>query len=253
MIDYWDTGPSSAFAVKVVKQSNYYHPCEPDKESVLQSTEKNADWVSSVLEVTKKKAPSSETRKIFHFKFTSWDLYPPAPDVFVEFVDKVKLVTETPTFGTGGHKSGSDSPNHSSKNPFPIVVHDLMGIGRSGVFVAVDYLVAFTTQQKMRCHIDIAKLVLELRSQRANTVQLSGQYEFIYRCLHCHLNRLQLVLDTERLARAKGHDYTNVGGNISPAISLNSVTSQLATHSQRPHHSPNLASFPRALNSLASH
>ena len=169
------------------------------------------------------------------------------------FVEKIRTVNFNPL-----DKSKNEFMDGGYRDKSPIVVHDLMGIGRAGVFVAVDSLVAFTQQAAMRCNIDIAKLVLDLRSQRENTVQLASQYEFIYQCIHCHLTRLEIVLDTQSKARIKGHDYTNVGGSVNPSVSMTTVNSQLSSNltinpnsnhlSQMYNHHP-----PRSRSTLATH
>ncbi|XP_075248929.1 tyrosine-protein phosphatase non-receptor type 11-like [Convolutriloba macropyga] len=263
MVDYWDaTSNTCPFTIKVQRQSNYYHPGEVNAATqITNHQEKSAHWISTVLEITKKNAAHSETRKIHHYKFTSWDTYPPRPEIFVEFVEKIRTVNPTMNIvDSGKNKFDSFSDGASYRDKSPIVVHDLMGIGRAGVFVAVDSLVAFTQHTSMRCNIDIAKLVLDLRAQRENTVQLAGQYEFIYRCVHCHLTRLEIVLDTRNKARAKGHDYTNVGGSVSPAVSMTTVNSQLSTNlsiDPHPNHLSNMCNHhhqpTKSRSTLATH
>ena len=230
VVDYWDVkGEGSSFKIRVEKQTNYFHPNAdvPNFQHPSQSSLSGQHWITSELEVIKKNPNQGEPerRRILHYKFTRWDTYPPDPQIFVEFVEKIRdrlALTSKEDPSNIYHRPHS---NRSGRNPSapPIVVHDLMGIGRAGVFIAVDSLVRFTTDTAMRCDIDIAKLVLDLRTQRADTVQLSGQYEFIYKCIHCHLTRLESVLDTQKLARAKGHDYTNVGGTLSPASSTSTI------------------------------
>ena len=228
MVDYWETlSKDSQFVIKWQKATPYFHPEEIPSQHKQSENEKNSHWISTVLEITKRNSSHSETRKIHHYKFISWDTYPPSPAIFVEFIEKIR--TKNPSINLVDSNKQKPESTHESfqRDRSPIVVHDLMGIGRAGVFIAVDSLVSYTQFTSMRCNIDIAKLVLDLRQQRENTVQLSGQYEFIYRCVHCHLKRLELILETRRMSRAKGHDYTNVGTTVSPAVSMSTVNSQL--------------------------
>jgi protein tyrosine phosphatase len=151
------------------------------------------------LELTQRYKEKQEKRRVLHFRFNGWESYPPEPSSFVSFITHVDDARkEMPNFVRG-----------ESQSLPPIVVQDVMGIGKTGVFIAVDILKSCIDYFGLNCHIDIAKLVLDLRDKRSGMVQLSGQYEFIYRCLYCVIQR---QTEKERLASSRilGHDYGNM-------------------------------------------
>ncbi|UJR27548.1 hypothetical protein I4U23_008830 [Adineta vaga] len=61
-----------------------------------------------------------------------------------------------------------------------ILVHCSAGIGRTGVFIALYYLISTFEQRLM---LNVKQLVDTMRLYRAHLVQTVEQYEFIYRCL----------------------------------------------------------------------
>jgi len=62
----------------------------------------------------------------------------------------------------------------------PVVVHCSTGVGRSGVFVALDNLLY---QVKDGNYVDVFGTIQELRMHRMAMVQTEEQYIYIYRCL----------------------------------------------------------------------
>ncbi|XP_069618420.1 phosphatidylinositol phosphatase PTPRQ [Ranitomeya imitator] len=62
----------------------------------------------------------------------------------------------------------------------PTVVHCSAGVGRSGVFVAMDHLIQHINHHDF---VDIYGLVAELRSERMCMVQNLAQYIFLYQCV----------------------------------------------------------------------
>ncbi|KAG9490462.1 hypothetical protein GDO78_006025 [Eleutherodactylus coqui] len=62
----------------------------------------------------------------------------------------------------------------------PTIVHCSAGVGRSGVFVAMDHLIQHINHHDF---VDIYGLVAELRSERMCMVQNLAQYIFLYQCV----------------------------------------------------------------------
>ncbi|XP_051512787.1 phosphatidylinositol phosphatase PTPRQ-like [Myxocyprinus asiaticus] len=96
---------------------------------------------------------------VHHFNYTSWPEHgvPESSSTLIQFVKAVRS------------NRGHDNTN--------IVVHCSAGVGRTGVFIALDHLV-----QHIRDHdfVDIYGLVAELRSERMCMVQNLAQYMFLH-------------------------------------------------------------------------
>ncbi|CAF4384732.1 unnamed protein product, partial [Adineta steineri] len=61
-----------------------------------------------------------------------------------------------------------------------VLVHCSAGIGRTGVFIALYYLMGAFERQQI---LNVKKIVDTIRLYRAHLVQTIEQYEYIYRCL----------------------------------------------------------------------
>ncbi|XP_052106290.1 receptor-type tyrosine-protein phosphatase kappa-like [Mytilus californianus] len=100
-----------------------------------------------------------ETKTVFQFHFTAW----PDKDVpkyassLVHFRHKVNT---TRTVAKG-----------------PMVVHCSAGVGRTGTYIALDYIVH---EAKERDYVEVFRSVEILRNQRVNMVQTAHQYLFLH-------------------------------------------------------------------------
>uniref|UniRef100_A0A8B9GYK0 Protein tyrosine phosphatase receptor type Q n=1 Tax=Astyanax mexicanus TaxID=7994 RepID=A0A8B9GYK0_ASTMX len=96
---------------------------------------------------------------VHHFNYTSWPEHgvPESSSTLIQFVKAVR--------SNRGHDNTT------------IVVHCSAGVGRTGVFIALDHLI-----QHVRDHdfVDVYGLVAELRSERMCMVQNLAQYMFLY-------------------------------------------------------------------------
>ncbi|XP_062861138.1 phosphatidylinositol phosphatase PTPRQ [Trichomycterus rosablanca] len=113
------------------------------------------DWTVRVLRVEK----HGDYMVVHHFNYTSWPEHgvPESSSTLIQFVKAVR--------SNRGHDNTT------------IVVHCSAGVGRTGVFIALDHLI-----QHVRDHdfVDVYGLVAELRSERMCMVQNLAQYMFLY-------------------------------------------------------------------------
>ncbi|XP_014873798.1 phosphatidylinositol phosphatase PTPRQ isoform X2 [Poecilia latipinna] len=112
------------------------------------------DWTVRTLKVEK----HGHYNLVKHFNYTSWPEHgvPESCSTLIKFVKAVRA-----------HRHDNST----------IVVHCSAGVGRTGVFVALDHLI-----QHVRDHdfVDIYGLVAELRSERMCMVQNLAQYIFLH-------------------------------------------------------------------------
>ncbi|XP_062587931.1 phosphatidylinositol phosphatase PTPRQ-like [Saccostrea cucullata] len=73
-----------------------------------------------------------------------------------------------------------------SANRGPLVVHCSAGVGPTGTFIAVDYLMQHVTSSDV---VDIYHYVMKMRNNRPNMVQTEDQYIFIHDCIRDFINR----------------------------------------------------------------
>ncbi|KAL4236493.1 hypothetical protein ACF0H5_004879 [Mactra antiquata] len=137
-----------------------------DKEEIyddivvtLENTESFSEFVVRNLSVKKN---DMEPKKITQFHFTAWPDkgVPKYASSLVQFRHKVTCV-------------------RTAKNS-TTVVHCSAGIGRTGTFVALDFL---TEQAKDMGYVDVYGAVRAMRKQRVNFVQTLEQYTFLHRAL----------------------------------------------------------------------
>jgi protein tyrosine phosphatase len=131
-----------------------------------------------------------------HYHYTGW------PDHGVpESAAPLCLLSYMLRTGSGGGGVNSNDVNNSSSER-PIVVHCSAGIGRSGVFCAVDSAVrrligaatatgevdvATSVALAAQKAVNVGEIVAELRKQRAGMVQTTEQFVF------CHTALLELT------------------------------------------------------------
>ncbi|KAL7870971.1 hypothetical protein SRHO_G00084680 [Serrasalmus rhombeus] len=113
------------------------------------------DWTVRALRVER----HGDYMVVHHFNYTSWPEHgvPESSSTLIQFVKAVR--------SNRGHDNTT------------IVVHCSAGVGRTGVFIALDHLI-----QHVRDHdfVDVYGLVAELRSERMCMVQNLAQYMFLY-------------------------------------------------------------------------
>ncbi|XP_070538207.1 receptor-type tyrosine-protein phosphatase beta-like isoform X2 [Ptychodera flava] len=105
-----------------------------------------------------------QIRAVRHFQFTAWPDHgvPETSDALLRFVRTVR--------GQIPRSSG------------PSVVHCSAGVGRSGTFIALDYLLQHLAKKDNE-FVDVFRLVANMRQKRCFMVQTESQYIFIHRAV----------------------------------------------------------------------
>lgn len=124
---------------------------------------------TQVREIDMTTEDGSESRKIWHLLFAGW------PDFSVpEGADRAAMLK---LVDISRAKNGDNSTN-------PRIVHCSAGIGRSGTFIALDWLMQELEEGSLDGTPDnedpIMTVVEKLRDQRAGMVQSKNQFLFIY-------------------------------------------------------------------------
>ncbi|KAL4226973.1 Protein tyrosine phosphatase [Mactra antiquata] len=119
-----------------------------------------ADFV--IREIAVRNADTSDKRHVTQYQYTAWPdrSVPDSVVSLVAFRDKVE----------------QQSRNRTS----PIGVHCSAGIGRTGTYIALDYLLQ---QARDDTYIDIFGCAIGLRGQRVNMIQTEQQYEYLHHCV----------------------------------------------------------------------
>ncbi|KAJ8315203.1 hypothetical protein KUTeg_007353 [Tegillarca granosa] len=62
----------------------------------------------------------------------------------------------------------------------PAVIHCSAGVGRTGTYITVDYLIQCVRDMALDEEVDIFAWVLQMRNYRTNMVQAMNQYSFLH-------------------------------------------------------------------------
>nr|XP_022293294.1 phosphatidylinositol phosphatase PTPRQ-like isoform X3 [Crassostrea virginica] len=154
----------------------------------LESESTLPDYVLRVMSVK-----LGDTRKIVkQFSFLAWpDMgIPETSETMLKFAKDVRGHAPLPVSDRG-----------------PIVIHCSAGVGRTGTFIAVDYLMQFVRTSDV---IDIYSYVMKMRNNRPNMVQTEDQYVFIHDCLKDFVNQNSEDDDEEEETPEDQTIYENV-------------------------------------------
>lgn len=124
-----------------------------------------------------------ESRTIWHLLFSGWpDFAVPEGDDRHGLLELLKLSVEK---------------NSVPSNPR--IIHCSAGVGRSGTFIALDYLLAQIktgAMAKVQDDLDlIYDVVNNLRQQRMAMVQSEAQYQFLYQVIREEFDKWQVALN----------------------------------------------------------
>ncbi|XP_071117216.1 receptor-type tyrosine-protein phosphatase mu-like isoform X1 [Haliotis cracherodii] len=142
---YWD--PEDDFKVQ-------------DFKVAVADTTSYAQYTVRTLHITKTSSPDPP-RSVTQYHFTSWPdkSVPTSPWSLIHFRNKVMT---------------------SDREKGPIVVHCSAGVGRTGTFIALDWLMRMAEEVG---HVDIYDCVERMREDRVNMVQTLDQYIFLHEAL----------------------------------------------------------------------
>lgn len=148
--------------------------------------------VSSLNEFTisifslKHAANEKEELEVMHLHYLKW------PDMTADV--HVKSMTHFVSFVRQHVR-----PNRSG----PIVVHCSAGIGRTGTYISIDYVMQFTQERPINDHLDIFSFIVKIRKARCRMVQTAGQYILIHQCAR-YLMATRRRRDLERKTGSSG-------------------------------------------------
>jgi tyrosine-protein phosphatase non-receptor type 11 len=148
----------------------------------------------SVMEDGKK----GSKRTVRQFHFLAWPDHgvPEKPETVLQFLHTVRQVQK------------------SIRNPGPIVVHCSAGIGRTGTFIGIDFLMNYIGEgdKSLDRDIDVQKRILDIRAQRSGMVQTEPQYRFLYEAVRQHVTAVmaRLMAENKTTAPAGEVEYRSI-------------------------------------------
>jgi protein-tyrosine phosphatase len=116
-------------------------------------------------------------RRVWHFLYNAW----PDQGIPTSGKDRKALLHLAKR-----SRSHSRTRGHSKSVVGPRIVHCSAGVGRTGTFIALDYLFHFLGEKKWDSNLRIdpvADTVRRLREQRMKMVHREGQFMFLYQML----------------------------------------------------------------------
>ena len=156
-----------------------------------------------------------ETRDVWHFLFSGWpDFAVPEADDRAALLDLLRLSSEKNT-----------APSN------PRIIHCSAGVGRSGTFIALDYLLAqVETGAIADIHEDmdiIFNVVNTLREQRMQMVQMEAQFQFLYDVVREEYQRKQNALPTD----IQSPKLRNLAGGMQATL-ISEANEKATSHNQ---------------------
>ncbi|ODM96197.1 Tyrosine-protein phosphatase 10D [Orchesella cincta] len=136
-------------------------------------------WLVSHL-VLEKDEEETEPRPVIHIAFLSWPDFGVVepPKILMTFVNEFRKLVPYP----------------EKAPPRPVLIHCSAGVGRSGVFIALDYLIQQLQGERVPNCVNIFQIVARMRRERMAMVQTLAQYTLIYKCLLVLVTKKELPI-----------------------------------------------------------
>ncbi|XP_037096749.1 tyrosine-protein phosphatase non-receptor type 21 isoform X2 [Syngnathus acus] len=122
-----------------------------------------------------------QERTVWHLQYTDWPDHS-CPDDFKGFLTYLEEIQSVRR-----HTNSISEPKNSN---LPVLVHCSAGVGRSGVVILSEIMIACLEHNEM---VDIKTVLMKLRQQRMMMVQTLSQYTFIYKVLVQYLRNSRLI------------------------------------------------------------
>ncbi|XP_068110654.1 tyrosine-protein phosphatase non-receptor type 21 isoform X2 [Hyperolius riggenbachi] len=124
---------------------------------------------------------TGQERTVWHLQYTDWPEHGHPEDLkgFLSYLEEIQSVRR--------HTNSTSDP--SSPNP-PVLVHCSAGVGRTGVVILSEVMIACLEHNEM---LDIPLMLDMLRHQRMMMVQTIAQYTFVYKVLIQFLRSSRLI------------------------------------------------------------
>ncbi|XP_048256544.1 receptor-type tyrosine-protein phosphatase epsilon-like isoform X3 [Haliotis rufescens] len=162
-----------------------------------------ASWV--IRELTATLSETGENKMFYQFHFTKWpDHGTPDEMALMELLWRVR---KTP------------NPDNS-----PLLVHCSAGIGRTGTYIAVDYLLDRALRDQK---VDVFRFANDMRRQRRNMIQTKEQYACVYTTLHEVLTVGDTFLASLDFIKRRGRKEVFKMGNMAVPTLIQRVKSDI--------------------------
>ncbi|KAK6443686.1 tyrosine protein phosphatase 1 [Oleoguttula sp. CCFEE 5521] len=202
------------------KCSQYYPLSDEDSPLVIPSDEESGDDFQGEVELeditddpktkitlrrmllrtrtTPEPSTEHDEKRIYHLLFAGWpDFLVPEGDDRQALIRLIQLSARLNANGPKSPPSGPESRDSNFLAPYydfttspqtnPRIIHCSAGVGRSGTFIALDYLLHLMYNGELDNTPDdsdpVAETVDNLRQQRMMMVQGEGQFHFVYEVL----------------------------------------------------------------------
>ncbi|XP_071118899.1 receptor-type tyrosine-protein phosphatase epsilon-like isoform X5 [Haliotis cracherodii] len=160
-------------------------------------------WIIRDLEAKSKETGNSRHFQQFHF--ITWpDHGTPDSTALMEFLWRIRA-----------------TPNPQGS---PLLVHCSAGIGRTGTYIAVDYLLDQALADRK---LDVFGFVTQMRDQRKGMVQTKEQYAFIYTTLHQALTFGNTAMDVSEFSHKRSTNKTFPMGSMDIRVFLERANQEI--------------------------
>ncbi|TRY92489.1 hypothetical protein DNTS_028192 [Danionella cerebrum] len=124
---------------------------------------------------------TGQERTVWHLQYTDWPDHGCPEDFkgFLSYLEEIQSVRR--------HTNSSSEPKHTH---LPVLVHCSAGVGRTGVIILSEIMIACLEHNEM---LDVPTVLNLLRQQRMMMVQTLSQYTFIYKVLIQFLRNSRLI------------------------------------------------------------